>query len=147
MKRSPHVIAVLWLSIVMSVPLAGCGSQVIEDQAQVEAPVARPVTESRRPDVILGVGLDDNHFYMPLTLVRDESITITIHLERTARAGNLISCKLTTGEATIASDMGNSCSLSVSGTGLRYYVLHICNVDEDQSHQVFIDANRGRSRT
>ena len=129
--------------------VGGCASHVIA--APAEGPEAAGSTttddEHRKPDVILGVGLFDNHFYMPFMLVRHENITIDIKLERSAPAGNVISCKLTSGDTTVSSDMGNACHLFVSGNGLRHYVLHIYNVDEDHSHQVFITGNRGKSRT
>jgi hypothetical protein len=141
------------LSIMAVVAIAflvsGCASRVSEEPVHSAEAGSNATTDTpqRRPDAILGVGLDDNHFFMPFTLVRDEDITIDIHLERTATAGNLISCKVTSGDATISSDMGVACHLSASGTGLRYYVLHIANVDEVRSHQIFIEANRGKSRT
>lgn len=129
--------------------VGGCAPYVDEEQARARDP-ADTVTMAhpqRRPDAILGVGLYDNHFFMPFTLVRDEGITIRVQLERAARAGDLIACKLTSGETTVSSDMGRTCALSASGHGLRYYVLHICNVDEELPHQVFIDANRNKSRS
>jgi hypothetical protein len=126
----------------------GCAASVNNEQAHAKEPADTLTADEpqRRPDVILGVGLYDNHFFMPFTLVRDEGITIGVQLERSARSGDLISCKLTSGDMTVSSDMGRACQLSASGHGLRYYVLHIYNADEQFPHQVFIDARRNKSR-
>jgi hypothetical protein len=128
--------------------VGGCAPCVNEEQARAKEPADTLTMDQPqgRPDVILGVGLYDNHFFMPFTLVRDEGITIGVQLERSARSGYLISCKLTSGDTTVSSDMGRACQLSASGHGLRYYVLHIYNADEQFPHEVFIDARRNKSR-
>jgi uncharacterized protein YceK len=135
-------------SVVLAIALLtnGCASVVNEEDARTaQSPGSQSSDGSqRRPDAILGMGLYDNHFYMPFMLVRDENVTIDIELERDAPSGNVISCKLTSGDTTVSCDMGNACHLFASGNGLRHYVLHIYNVDEEGGHQVFINANRGR---
>jgi hypothetical protein len=139
-------------SVLLAIALLtnGCASVVNEEDDARTAQSAASLgadNPQRRPDAILGVGLYDNHFYMPFMLVRDENISIDIKLERDAPSGNVISCKLTSEDTTVSSDMGNACHLFAAGSGLRHYVLHIYNADQDRGHQVFINANRGRSRS
>jgi len=142
LTRPRALIAVAFLA-------SGCASHVNDEpvHAAESAGSRSDDNPQRKPDAILGVGLFDNHFYMPFMLVWDENITIDIKLERDAPSGNVISCKLTSEDTTVSSDMGNACHLFAAGSGLRHYVLHIYNVDEERGHQVFINANRGRSRT
>lgn len=95
-----------------------------------------------RPDALLGTDWSDSHLFLPLTLVRDESIDITVQVDKGARG---LACKLTYGDIDIATDNGITCHLSAKGHGMRSYVLHVSNLDQ-QSHQVFFTLTRGHTR-
>lgn len=97
-----------------------------------------------RPDVLLGTTDNDSRFYLPLTLVRNESITLDVQVETNVR-GDAIACRLLSNDVLLASDNGRACHLSAQGFGLRHYVLQVINLDATRGHQVYITANRGRS--
>jgi hypothetical protein len=106
--------------------------------------VALANVPGEKPDVLLGTTDNDNRFYLPLTLVRNESITLNVQVETNVR-GDAIACRLLSDDVLLASDNGRECHLSAQGFGLRHYVLQVVNLDATRGHQVYITANRGRS--
>ena len=101
------------------------------------------------PDAILGTDNNDAHFFLTFALVRNESIDIIVQPERRAR-GHVLACALTLAsteagaQGTVqATDSGRSCHIALTGSGMRQYVLHVTNLDQQHPHEIYIDMTRG----
>lgn len=94
-------------------------------------------------NVHLGSDWSDDSFIMPFMLVKNESIELHVQVEHNV-IGQAIACRLLSEDKLLDSDSGRECHLQASGMGLRHYVLQVINLDS-HGHQIYIDANRGRT--